>query len=119
MRRSPKPEIKALDALCRTYIMLRDRHRCQKCGKRDRLQWAHVHTRGVHSLRWTDENSLCLCSGCHLKGHLHPLEFARWFTEAYPERARALTLMRQTARRVDRAAVAVWLKQQIKRLEAV
>jgi 5-methylcytosine-specific restriction endonuclease McrA len=121
--KKPSPEIKALDSLCRQYVFLRDRFLCVKClhqKKRrngDRLQWAHIHTRGVHSLRWEPDNSVCLCSGCHLHGHLHPTEFARWFEEQYPNRSAHLTLLRQTTRKVDRVGMRLWLEQQIDKLE--
>jgi 5-methylcytosine-specific restriction endonuclease McrA len=117
VKRTPDPQVKALDDLCRRLVFLRDRNTCQKCGKRDRLQWAHIHTRGVHSLRWEPDNSVCLCSGCHLKGHLHPLEFSRWFEAAYPQRAAHLKLLRQTKRKVDRVGMRLWLEQQIEKLE--
>jgi 5-methylcytosine-specific restriction endonuclease McrA len=123
-RKKPSPEILTLDSLCRQYVFLRDRFLCVKClhlTKRrngDRLQWAHIHTRGVHSLRWIPENSVVLCSGCHLKGHLHPLEFSRWFEEQYPDRVKYLTLLRQTPRKVDRVGMRLWLESQIKRLES-
>jgi hypothetical protein len=117
------PEIKVLDALCRQFVFLRDRFMCVKCLPKRRngvrLQWSHIHTRGVHSLRWVPENSLCLCSGCHLKGHLHPTEFSRWFEEAYPQRAAYLTLLRQTPRKVDRVGMRLWLEREIAKLEGV
>ena len=119
----PRKEIKALDDLCRRLVFLRDRFFCVKClqlkksHNRERLQWAHIHTRGVHSLRWEPDNSLCLCSGCHYQGHLHPTEFSRWFEAAYPKRAAHLTLLRQTKRKIDRVAMRLWLEQQIAKLE--
>ena len=117
MSRKPDPQVKALDDLCRRYVFLRDRNTCQKCGTRDRLQWAHVHTRGVHSLRWEPDNSLALCQGDHYHGHLHPTEFAAWFAEKFPKRAARLTLLRQTKRKVDRVGMRLWLEQQIERME--
>lgn len=123
MKRAASPEVRALDALCRQYVFMRDRFLCVKClhlTKRrngDRLQWAHIHTRGVHSLRWEPDNSVCLCSGCHLKGHLHPTEFSRWFEGQYPKRAAHLTLLRQTKRKIDRVGMRLWLEQQIAKLE--
>ena len=116
MRRTPKAEVKTLDDLCRRLVFLRDKHTCQKCGKRERLQWAHIHTRGVHSLRWIPENSLCLCSGCHYQGHLHPTDFSRWLLEKYPKRLEKLLLIRQTRRKTDKAALRLWLEQEIERL---
>jgi 5-methylcytosine-specific restriction endonuclease McrA len=124
-RGRPKPEVKILDDLCRRYVFLRDRFVCVKCltlkktQNRQRLQWAHIYSRGVHSLRWEIDNSVVLCSGCHLHGHLHPLEFARWFEQEYPQRAARLRLLRQTKRKVDRVGMRLWLEQAIGKLEGV
>jgi hypothetical protein len=121
--RNKSPEVRKLDDLCRQYVFMRDRFLCVKClhlTKRrngDRLQWAHIYSRGVHSLRWEPDNSVVLCSGCHLHGHLHPLEFSRWFEEQYPDRVKYLTLLRQTKRKVDRVGMRLWLEQQIEKLE--
>jgi hypothetical protein len=52
-----------------------------------------------------------------LKGHLHPLEFARWFEEKFPERAERLRLLRQTKRKVDKVGLRLWLEQEIAKRE--
>jgi 5-methylcytosine-specific restriction endonuclease McrA len=119
VRRSPKAEVKALDQLCRRLVFLRDRNTCQKCGSRERLQWAHVHSRGVHSLRWEPDNSLCLCAGCHYLGHLHPTDFSRWLLEKFPKRLEHLLLIRQTKRKTDKVALRLWLENECHKLEAV
>jgi hypothetical protein len=114
---SRRGEIKQLDALARRLVMLRDRDTCQKCGRVEVIQWAHIHTRGVHSMRWEPDNSLALCKGCHYQGHLHPTEFSAWFTGRFPERAARLTLMRQTPRKMDRKLMRLWLEQEANRME--
>ena len=107
---------KRLDALCREVVMLRDRC-CQWCGKRDGLQWAHISSRRYLSTRWSLNNSLMLCGGCHLLWHHKPLEAAAWFNEKFPERA--LSLRVTGAGKVDPHGTYLWLLQEKKRLESI
>jgi 5-methylcytosine-specific restriction endonuclease McrA len=52
---------------------------CERCGKTDNLQCAHIYSRKNKRLRWDKENLLCLCAGCHLYWwHLEPAEAIRW-----------------------------------------
>lgn len=113
---SKRGEIKALDALCREIVMLRDNNTCQKCGRTDRIQWAHIVTRGIQSMRWEPDNSFALCQGCHYHGHLNPLQFMLWFTQTYPARAARLTMMRQTTHKLDRKGMMLWLKMEISKV---
>lgn len=89
MRRKPRPEILALDALCREVVMLRDRG-CVRCRGSSGLEWAHVHSRSRHSLRWDLDNSLVLCRACHAWWHENRTEAAAWWEKAYPDRMRRL-----------------------------
>jgi 5-methylcytosine-specific restriction endonuclease McrA len=122
-RKKPSPEILTLDSLCRQYVFMRDRFLCVKClhlTKRrngDRLQFCHVYTRAIHSLRWDPENSMVLCSGHHLWWHREPAAAIKWWSELYPERERRLELLRQTPRKIDRVAIRMWLESQIAKLE--
>jgi len=76
---------KALDALARKIVFARDPV-CQRCGRADQGQWCHVNSRRYLSSRWRLENSLRLCSGCHLLWHHRPIEAVRWFGDKFPER---------------------------------
>ena len=111
-----RPETKALDALCREIVFLRDRHRCQRCRSTTRLQWCHVHTRRIRSLRWVLVNSLLLCAGCHLHWHHHPLEASRWFLENFPERAETLAYLRQEKQKVDLELTRLYLEAERDRI---
>lgn len=108
-----------LDALCRHLVVdLRDKGTCQKTGATERIQWCHVYTRAIKSMRWHPVNSLALASGAHLWQHHRPLEAAMWFEHKFPERARQLRLMAaSTGRKVDLIATRLWLLQQIQELE--
>lgn len=110
---------KELDALCRRLVVeLRDNNTCQRCGANERIQWAHIHTRRVKSLRWRAENSLALCAGCHLHWHHHPLEAVQEFCAKFPTRASLLHMVRSVPQKINRDAIKLWLEQEIAKLEA-
>lgn len=71
--------VKKLDRLCSTYVRLRDKLTCRKCGRRFEMwrdakgeikispgyHWAHIFSRVHRSIRWDDANGIGLCMGCH------------------------------------------------------
>lgn len=66
-----------LDKLCSEIV--RARGRCEKCGKRDNLQCAHIFGRTYNNTRWDLDNLLCLCADCHINfAHKQPILFAEW-----------------------------------------
>lgn|SRR5512135_709457 len=66
---------------------------CQKCGKRETLQAAHIISRKHFALRWDLLNGLCLCYGCHFHfAHKEPLLFTEWIKEYYPNRYKYLMI---------------------------
>lgn len=66
-----------LDKICSEII--RSKGRCQRCGKRQNLQTAHIFGRTYHNTRWALENLLCLCPDCHINfAHKQPILFAEW-----------------------------------------
>lgn len=104
---------KSLDKLCRELVFRRDGYRCVKCGKATNLQWSHVYTRRLLSLRWDPDNSKTLCGGCHLWWGQNPMDAAAWFIASYPSRALRLRMKRQSKHKVDMKAIEVWLKQEL------
>lgn len=104
--------VKALDVLCRAVVMLRDDHKCQKCGSTRNIQWSHVYTRNIRSLRWEMDNSLALCSGCHLWWHDRPLDSGAWFKAIHPDRAKRLSSRLQYKQKVDSEAIRIFLEQE-------
>jgi 5-methylcytosine-specific restriction endonuclease McrA len=70
-----------LDKICGEIV--RGRGRCQRCGKKENLQTAHIFGRTYHNTRWDLENLLCLCPDCHRNfAHKCPIlftEFVRKF----------------------------------------
>lgn len=71
---------KKLDVLFSKIV--RSVGRCERCGKTEHLQCAHIFSRRHLSLRYDFENAICLCAGCHLYWwHLEPAEAIRWVSK--------------------------------------
>jgi len=106
--------VKDLDRLARLATFQRAGHRCEKCGTRDRLQWHHVYSRRIQSLRWDLDNLVVLCAGDHLHWHHNPMNAVEWFQGyAEPARLERLRLKRMTPRRTDLAGLRLLLQQQV------
>lgn len=69
--------------------LIRARGKCEWCGRVNnvQLQCAHYVGRNNHNLRYDPMNLLCLCAGCHRKGHDDPDMFVKWFEKKFPRRA--------------------------------
>jgi 5-methylcytosine-specific restriction endonuclease McrA len=65
-----------LDKLCSKII--RSKGSCESCGKTENLQCCHIFSRTYRSLRWSLDNLLCLCAGCHHWSHKNPIFFTEW-----------------------------------------
>lgn len=60
---------------------------CERCGSRDNLQCAHVEPRTNSTLRWDENNAICLCVGCHIYwAHKNPRAFTHWFESKYKDK---------------------------------
>jgi hypothetical protein len=66
-----------LDRLCSSIV--RARGKCERCGKKNNLQAAHIFGRRFLNTRFLLENILCLCPDCHINfAHQKPILFAEW-----------------------------------------
>jgi 5-methylcytosine-specific restriction endonuclease McrA len=101
LRSKPRPDVAALDKLCREVVLERDHGKCCRCNTPRDLEWAHVHTRRLHSMRWMLENSLALCHDCHRWWHDRPMAAAEWWAHTYPDRMKKLTRMQGTVTKPD------------------
>ena len=54
---------------------------CQRCGSRWNLEAHHIFGRRARSVRWDEENGVCLCRSCHDKQRRQPADFLRWAEE--------------------------------------
>jgi hypothetical protein len=75
--RNLKPNKKKADELFRSLINLKY-DKCQNCGSGNNKQCAHLASRGYYSTRWSVENAVILCKGCHMYYTHHPLEWDDW-----------------------------------------
>ncbi len=62
-------------------IIIRSRGKCERCGKTNPLNTAHIFSRRNLATRWDKNNTLCLCVGCHFWGHQNPILFAEFVKE--------------------------------------
>jgi len=64
-------------------IRIRDKGKCEYCGKTESLNAHHIFGRSARSVRWDLDNGVCLCAGCHtfsskFSAHQTPLLFDEW-----------------------------------------
>src|SRR3990167_10281304 len=55
--------------------IIRSKGFCERCGKKENLQCAHILSRSYRQVRWDFGNAFCLCNGCHVYFTHHPIEF--------------------------------------------
>ena len=112
----------SLDALFSEFIRKRSNGFCERCGKYygwERLQCCHFHGRSKRSVRFDEANACALCFGDHQYFHSRPLEFVEWFKQRLGEQGFDLlnSRARTPARYLDKAAITLYLKEEIKKLE--
>ena len=74
---SKRKLIKKIDKVFSEIV--RSRGSCERCGKRENLQCAHIFSRRIMRLRWYLDNALCLDYKCHIFwAHRNPIEFTRF-----------------------------------------
>lgn len=122
-----KPSTKALEKACdklarHLIVVLRDKNTCQRCGNKGddgfKIDWSHVHTRRIKSLRWSKENSKALCAGCHMWWAAYREQSRAWFIQKFPERWTALQAHLQHKHKApDLDLVRQYLEAEIGRLE--
>ena len=86
MRKPTRSTLKnKLDRICGEIV--RGRGRCQRCGKTENLQTAHIFGRTYLNTRWDiDNNLLCLCPDCHINfAHKCPLLFTEFVKKLFGE----------------------------------
>jgi hypothetical protein len=96
IRRSKKARkrhraITQLDAIARNEVFERDGHKCVRCGKNGRIEWAHVISRRHLITRWLPENALTLCFYDHAWWNSYPSLSGPWFVNNFPERHEYIT----------------------------
>ena len=64
-----------LDKECSRII--RSQGICVSCKMTDysKLQCCHIFSRTYRNTRWSLDNLLCMCAGCHFESHKNPIKF--------------------------------------------
>lgn len=75
-RRTPKSVKKSCDRLF--SLIVRSQGFCTRCGSTQNLQAAHIYSRKFNSVRFDENNALCLCASCHRWQHDCPSENIKW-----------------------------------------
>ncbi len=118
-----KIRIDPLDALFSEYIRKRTGGCCQRClqfkGWR-RLDTAHFHGRSNRAVRYDPDNACGACWGCHTFLDSHAMEKVEFFHQLLGQKR--FDMLNSRARitwpRPDKKAIALYLREQIKKLEA-
>ncbi len=119
-----KVRIDPLDKLASEYIRKRSRGYCERCGKFfgwENLQCCHFHSRRKRSVRYDTDNLMALDFGCHSYLDGNPLEKIEFFKNRLGEQAFDYLNARSRvpARFIDKEAIGLYLKEQIRQLETV
>lgn len=57
-------------------------HVCESCGISGvTMDCAHIYGRRAKSVRWSLDNAVSLCRGCHRKFTENPIDFTHWLNE--------------------------------------
>lgn len=116
-RSARRATVKELDALARAIAVDRAGGTCDRCQRGENIQWAHVYTRRYRWLRWDPDNSMILCSGCHLWWHQHPADAISWWEEEHDEEyVNRLKAKAARPQKTDLTLVRLHLLQEAKRL---
>jgi hypothetical protein len=59
-------------------VLVRARGACERCGRTENLQCAHIISRRYSHTRCRLDNAFCLCAGCHIYLTQHPLSMANF-----------------------------------------
>ena len=80
-KRTPRSVKAACDKLF--SLIIRSKGSCERCSMTDysQLHCAHIYSRKFGSVRFDEDNALCLCARCHRWGHDNPTEFADFVNE--------------------------------------
>lgn len=107
--------IKELDKLASQII--RQRGKCEICGKRETLQCVHIFSRRNFSVRWDLDNLLCLCYRCHhYFAHKEPIRFTEFVKKKLGEKRLKELKMRSDipVRGQDLNAIKIYLENAYK-----
>jgi endogenous inhibitor of DNA gyrase (YacG/DUF329 family) len=80
-----KAKKNTVDVLWAKLVKILAGNKCEYCGITTYLNSHHIFSRTNHSVRWDENNGVCLCAKHHVLGsfsaHKAPLEFAEWLKD--------------------------------------
>jgi hypothetical protein len=85
------------DSLARQLNKITKGNKCERCpksGEHYALEWAHIKTRSILSMRWVLLNCLLFCKECHEWSHKNEKKRDEWIEEKFPGRLKALQIMK-------------------------
>lgn len=128
----PDPTDAEMDRLCGDLVKWLAGYRCERCGTQyatrsgdggrvicDGLDWAHLITRKRKRTCWLPENTFAACAGCHFYLDGNPHKKIAFAVKRLGEARYDLLRWQSThGPKVDRVAVRLYLKQQLKELDS-
>jgi len=110
-----KAQEKRLDKLWSTRIKELAGWKCEACGKMGvGFNSHHIYSRRFNKIRWTYENGLCLCVGCHFKAHQESLTFIDIVKNIKGEEVIQWLITRKGAKtKIDLNLIEMYLKKEI------
>jgi len=78
------------------------------------LQTSHFIGRSNKAVRYDLDNLVGICAGCHIYLTAHPLEHVEWFKQHLGDRFEMLQGRQHQTGKVDRNAIYLYLKEQIR-----
>ena len=108
-------------------IRHKSNYQCEHCGKgfeglMQGFECCHIYGRANKSTRWSADNAVALCGGCHRHFTEHPLAFIDWLTETLGEghmdilREKKNTILKTN--QLLRAEVAKHYREEFRRMES-
>ena len=110
------------DSLFRQLILKERPNKCERCGKTETLQIAHILAKGCHPrLRYQRCNVLILCVGCHLFwAHRNPLEFREWLVSYKGgDPLNTLRTMERSLAKTDLKMITLCLQKELQALKTI
>ena len=109
-------KLRKSDTIYSKYLRKKRGYRCERCRRPYEegrgLECSHFYGRAKESVRFDEQNTDCLCAGCHQYFTANPGEYTDWKREKLGEKAyKALTLRANLpGKRDDKLAEMVFSK---------
>ena len=114
--------IKKADDLWSLLVKVKANNRCEYCGKTSSLNSHHIFSRSNKSVRWDEDNGVCLCVSHHVFGnfsaHKAPADFIEWIKGVRGEDwYKRLRKSANTPHMPDLVSISSYLKDELTKYE--